>query len=225
MNNNNSEIKILIVDDEEDILEFLSYNFKKEGFNTYCSSCAESALKMANDIIPDIFIVDIMMPKIDGFEFVKMVRSNENLADKIIIFLTARSDEFSNLKGYEVGADDYITKPVKPSILISKIKALTKRFCSKDSFNDIILDKESFVVKYNNKDFVVTKKEFELLELLLSKPNKVFTREEIYSKVWGDNVIVGDRTIDVHIRKIREKTGIPNIVTIKGVGYKFSVNV
>ncbi len=222
---NNQKIKILIIDDEEDILEFLSYNFKKEGFDVHCSSSAKPALDIANDIIPDIFIVDIMMPEIDGFEFVKMIKSNEKLSSKIIIFLTARSDEFSNLKGYEVGADDYITKPIKPSILISKIKALTKRFIPKESFNEIILDKESFVVKYKNQDFIITKKEFDLLELLLSKPNKVFTREEIYSKVWGDDVVVGDRTIDVHIRKIREKTGIPNIVTIKGIGYKFSVNV
>ncbi|OFX79933.1 MAG: DNA-binding response regulator [Bacteroidetes bacterium GWE2_29_8] len=224
--------KILLVDDEEDILEFLGYNLKKEGFDVYKANNGREALKNAATIVPDLIILDVMMPGMDGIETCIELRKNTSLARTMIIFLTARSEDYSQLAGFEAGADDYITKPIKPKIFISKVKALLKRVSKnggnyqqdiqdRNEIKNLIIDRERFIVIKDGKEIILTKKEFELLELLASKPNKVFTREEIYNNVWGSNVIVGDRTIDVHIRKLREKVDISNIVTIKGVGYKY----
>lgn len=220
--------KILLVDDETDILEFLGYNLKKEGYQVFSTTNGKDAIKMANDIKPHLIILDIMMPEMDGIETCNELKQNLSLENSIIIFLTARSEDYSQIAGFEAGADDYIAKPIKPKVLISRVKALLRRYndASKPG-SDIInvgsltIDKERYIVISNDKEINLPKKEFELLLLLTSKPNKVFSREEIFNAVWGNNVIVGDRTIDVHVRKLREKIGLGNIKTIKGVGYKF----
>ena len=223
-----SDIKILCVDDEPDILEILKYNLSNVGYDIYLANDGLSAIKKAKEIIPNLIIMDIMMPKMDGIQACENLRANEKLNDTIIMFLTARGEDFSHLAAYEAGADDYVTKPVKPKILISKVKGLLRRFKKVNDndipiieLNDIIIDKEKYKVYISGNNLDLPRKEFELLYLLASKPDKVFKREKIMENVWGGEVVVGDRTIDVHIRKLREKLGDKYIKTIKGVGYKF----
>ncbi len=227
----NSEIKILLVDDDADILEFIRYNLLKEGYQVSIASNGKEAVKKSKSFQPHLIILDVMMPEMDGIEACQEIRNIPELNNTVITFLTARSEDYSLLAGFEAGADDYIQKPIKPKILISKVKSLLRRFSNvvevekneKNiiSLQSIIIDKEKYTVLFNKIEYVLPKKEFELLALLASKPNKVFRREEILTAIWGDDVIVGDRTIDVHIRKIREKIDLNNIKTIKGVGYKF----
>ncbi len=222
---NKSDYKILLVDDEEDIIEFLTYNLQKEGFQVSAAFNGLEAVKKASSEKPHLIIMDVMMPEMDGIEAVKKIRKNPDLDDTLIIFLTARSDDVTQISGLESGADDYVSKPVKPKVLISRLTALLRRSAKKGKFdimrvNDLVIDREQYLVFKGNKEIRLPKKEFKLLRLLASEPNKVFTREEIFSKVWGNDVIVGDRTIDVHVRKIREKTGVDYIRTVKGIGYK-----
>jgi len=228
----NKEYKILLVDDEPDIIEFLSYNLKKEGYIIYQANNGKEAIKLAQEIVPHLILLDVMMPGIDGIETCEEIRKYPPLNKTVIAFLTARSEDYSQIAGFEAGGDDYISKPVKPKVLLSRIKALLKRAENNYSINDIepqnendsseiSIDKERYIVKRGAEEFSLPKKEFELLALLMSKPDKVFTRDDIFHLVWGDNIIVGDRTIDVHIRKLREKIGDDYIKTIKGVGYKF----
>lgn len=222
---------ILLVDDEPDILEFLSYNLKKNGYTVFTANNGEEGIQEAIRTKPDLIILDVMMPKLDGIETCEQMRAIDELGHPLIVFLTARSEDYSQISGLEVGADDYITKPIKPKIFISKVKSLLRRAYTNSLESDINpilqvdehlrIDKERYLVIFNEQEFSFPRKEFELLLLFTSKINKVFTREEIFSKVWEANVIVGDRTIDVHIRKIREKIGNDYIQTIKGVGYKF----
>ena len=221
--------KILLVDDEPDILEFLTYNLKKEGYLVSSAQTGKEAVKVAREIVPHLILLDVMMPEMDGVETCEEIRSFPELQKCIIAFLTARAEDYSQIAGFEAGADDYITKPVKPKVLQSRIKALLKRYAdvpgevNKISFQkDIVIDKERYIVTKAGVEMVLPKKEFELLTLLISKPDRVFTRDDIFRSVWGENIIVGDRTIDVHIRKLREKIGENYIKTIKGVGYKFS---
>ena len=222
----NSEYKILLVDDEPDILEFLGYNLTKEGYKIFKAGNGKDALMIAAEAKPHLIILDVMMPEMDGMETCREIKLIPSLNKTIIAFLTARSEDYSQIAGFDAGADDYIAKPIKPRVFISRVKALLRRFSAieesgeKINVADLVIDRERYMVIRHEKEFVLPKKEFELLWLLVSKPNKVFTREEIYSNIWG-NVIVGDRTIDVHVRKIREKLEIENIKTIKGVGYKF----
>ena len=223
-----SDIKILCVDDEPDILEILKYNLSNVGYDIYLANDGLSAIKKAKEIIPNLIIMDIMMPKMDGIQACENLRANEKFNDTIIMFLTARGEDFSHVAAYEAGADDYVTKPVKPKILISKVKGLLRRFKKINNnniniieHNDIIIDKEKYKVYISGNTLNLPRKEFELLYLLASKPDKVFKREKIMENVWGGEVVVGDRTIDVHIRKLREKLGDKYIKTIKGVGYKF----
>lgn len=218
-------IKILIVDDEEDILQFLSYNLQKEGYQVITATNGADAIKLAQKEVPDLIVLDIMMPVMDGMETCKELRSLPETKDKIIVFLTARSEDYSQIAGFENGADDYITKPIKPKLFISRIKALLRRIQHTDTtsvidLGEIKIDKEKHLVYKNDQVIEMPKKEFMLLELLASKPGKVFSREFILEKVWGEDVIVGERTIDVHIRKIREKIGDNYIKTVKGLGYK-----
>lgn len=220
--------KILIVDDEKDIVELVRYNLEKEGFKCYVAYDGEEAVEKAKDKKPDLVLLDIMMPKMDGIEACRQIREIDSLKNVFIAFLTARSEEYSELAGFDVGADDYITKPIKPRILVSRINALLKRKkeeAVKEEIvvGDIRIDRNTFMVTVREHELILPKKEFELLYLLASKPGKVFTRESILNKVWGTDVFVVDRTIDVHIRKIREKIGEDRIRTIKGVGYKFEV--
>jgi two-component system, OmpR family, alkaline phosphatase synthesis response regulator PhoP len=224
-----NKYRILLVDDEKDILEFLGYNLKKEGFQIYTAGNGLEAIDLAGKVLPHLILLDVMMPKMDGIETCEQIRKNQQLKDVLIAFLTARGEEYSQIAGFEAGGDDYITKPIKPKLLVSRVKALLKRYndtnlitgLSDQEENDIIIDTERYIVILKGKKLVLPKKEFELLNLLFSKPDKVFTRDDIFRLVWGDNVIVGDRTIDVHIRKLREKLGDNYIETIKGVGYKF----
>ena len=229
----NPQYKILIVDDEPDIVEFLSYNLKKEGYEIFCALGGFDAIELAKKHKPHLILLDIMMPGMDGIETCELLRATPGLDQIVIAFLTARGEDYSQVAGFEAGADDYITKPIKPRVLVSRIKALLKRYGkvlhslekSEDvrliTRGNLVIDKDRYVVAINNKEIVLPKKEFKLLLLISSKPGKVFNRDEIFSQVWGDDVIVGDRTIDVHIRKLREKIGDDHIVTIKGVGYKF----
>jgi two-component system alkaline phosphatase synthesis response regulator PhoP len=226
-----SDIKILCVDDEPDILEILKYNLSTEGYDIYTASDGLSALKKANEILPNLIIMDVMMPKMDGIETCEKIRSQDEFNDTLIMFLTARGEDYSHVAAYEAGADDYVTKPVKPKILVSKVKGLLRRFKKKtsDEISEIIIDnikidREKYRVYISNETLELPRKEFELLYLLASKPDKVFKREKIMELVWGTEVLVGDRTIDVHIRKLREKIGDKYFKTIKGVGYKFVVN-
>lgn len=218
-------VKILIADDEEDILQFLSYNLKKEGYEVITAKNGADALKLAKKENPDLIVLDIMMPVMDGMETCKELRELPETKDKLIVFLTARSEDYSQIAGFENGADDYITKPIKPKLFISRIKALLRRAQTTETntiieFGNIKIDKEKHQVIKNGEVLELPKKEFMLLELLASKPGKVFSREIILEKVWGEDVIVGERTIDVHIRKIREKIGEDYIKTVKGLGYK-----
>ncbi len=220
--------RILLVDDEADILEFVSYNLKKEGYEVYTANNGRSAVSKALEVLPHLIILDVMMPEMDGIETCRQMRNYPQLAHTHITFLSARSEDESQIAGFEAGADNYITKPIRLNVLISHIKAMLRKVedmeqepSTIDPNRSIIMDRDRFVVIKDNQEMVLPRKEFNLLYLLYSKPQRVFTREEIYSSVWGSNVIVGDRTIDVHIRKLREKIGDEHIVTIKGVGYKY----
>lgn len=221
------DYSILLVDDEPDILEFLGYNLRKEGYTVHTAENGKEAIEKASKTLPHLIILDVMMPKMDGIETCIEIKKNPKLANTLIVFLTARGEDYSQLAGFEAGADDYITKPIKPKIITSRIKALLRRYKDDEApkntveLKDIIIDREKYVVIKDGNEIILPRKEFELLLILCSKPNKVFTRSEIFTNVWGDDVIVGDRTIDVHIRKIREKIGIENLKTIKGVGYKY----
>lgn len=225
---NNSDYRILLVDDEPDILEFLSYNLRKEGYNVFTANNGKEAVTVARKENPQLIILDVMMPDMDGIETCRELREIPGLKDVMIAFLTARSEDYSQIAGFEVGADDYINKPIKPRVLSSRIKALLRRSGSleqaandKADMGGIKIDRERYVVVKDEREISLPKKEFELLALLASKPGKVFTREVILDKVWGGEVVVGDRTIDVHIRKLREKLGEEYIKTVKGIGYKF----
>lgn len=221
------KIKILLVDDEPDILEFLSYNLIKEGYDVYTAENGAEGLKRAKVEKPDLILLDIMMPEMDGIEACAEIRKVESLKKTLIVFLTARTEEFSQLAGYEAGADDYITKPVKPKVLMSKIKALLRLKSTEEKqefiqLEDFTIDRETYKVTFQGEDFLLPRKEFELIALLASNPKRVFKRDEILEKIWGNEVVVGGRTIDVHIRKLREKFGNDRLSTIKGVGYKLN---
>lgn len=220
-----SNKKVLIVDDESDILEFLQYNLEKSGFIIATANNGKEALKIVDEFEPDLILLDVMMPEMDGMEACRVIRE-EAKTQPIIAFLTSRSEDYSQIAGFDAGADDYITKPIRPRVLASRVEALLRRKPlfynpkSEDAVNQKIkLDKERFLLIFDEQEIQLPKKEFELLDLLLSKPGKVFTRDEILNKVWGNETIVGERTIDVHIRKLREKIGVSAIRTIKGVGY------
>ncbi|HXH19205.1 MAG TPA: response regulator transcription factor [Chitinophagales bacterium] len=223
-----SPFRILIVDDEADILDFLQYNLNREGYETATAEDGREAIRKAKELRPHLILLDIMMPEMDGIEVCRELRASPEYKHTVIAFLTARGEDYSQVAGFDAGADDYIVKPIKPRVLMSRVKALLKRFNdepvdSKISVGEIEIDKEQYLVRKNNREFILPKKEFELLLLLASRPGKVFSRREILSKVWGTDIIVGDRTIDVHIRKLREKLGEKNFKTIKGVGYKFDL--
>ena len=223
-------VKILLVDDEPDIVDFMEYNLEKEGYDVFTANNGKEAIEIADDIVPDLIVLDVMMPVMDGIEACDELRKNSKLEHTIITFLSARSEDYSQIAGLEAGADDYITKPIKPKVLVSKIKALLRRKSSSASstsngliiVDDIVIDRSEYLIKKGDISYSLPKKEFELLALLLSKPGKVFTRETIMDEVWGNDVVVGDRTIDVHIRKLREKITGEKIQTVKGVGYKYS---
>ncbi len=229
---NYAKYKILIVDDEADIIEFIGYNLSKEGFTVYSAENGIEAIKQTEKHKPQLILMDVMMPKMDGLEACIKIKENPKFKNTIIAFLTARGEDYSQIAGFDAGADDYITKPIRPKVLVSRIKALLKRY-REDELNeteisnkiitigDLIIDIERYMVFRNEHEIVLPRKEFTLLLLLVSKPQKVFSREEIFEKVWGNNIIVGDRTIDVHIRRLREKIGDDLIQTVKGVGYKF----
>lgn len=226
-NMSNSNFKILLVDDEPDIVEFLGYNLKKEGYTILTANNGKDAVEIAKKEIPHLIVLDVMMPDMDGIETCRELREQKNLQDVLIAFLTARSEDYTQIAGFEVGADDYITKPIKPRVFISRVKALLRRLQANNisesviEFGNIRIDKEKHVVYKGQDEIALPKKEFKLFSLLSSKPGKVFTREFILDTVWGDEVVVGDRTIDVHIRKLREKIGDDYFKTVKGVGYKF----
>ncbi len=220
--------QILIADDEPDILEIVSYNLGKEGYEIYTAKDGNEAIERAKQLHPDLIILDIMMPKKTGVEVCAILRSQPIFQDTLIIFLTALSDEASQIKGLETGADDYVNKPISPKVLISRVNALFRRVNNKETgksikVGNIVIDPVKFLVTIDEQDVVLAKKEFELLYLLASRPGRVFLRNEILSQVWGNDVIVGDRTIDVHIRKVRQKLGVDCITTVKGVGYKFEM--
>jgi two-component system, OmpR family, alkaline phosphatase synthesis response regulator PhoP len=218
---------ILIVDDEADIIDFLSYNIKKEGYRVFTASNGEEAVKLTQQLNPSLILMDVMMPVMDGIEACQIIRKDLNLTQPIIAFLTSRSEDYAQIAGFEAGADDYISKPIRPRLLISKIESLLRRADKGsnpeiESATSIQIDRERFVVTVEGNELILPKKEFELLELLAARPGKVFTREQILANVWGNETIVGERTIDVHIRKLREKLGDDYIRTIKGVGYTFN---
>ena len=227
-----NKFKILLVDDEIDILEFISYNLEKEGYIVYTAQNGVEAIKMAEQKQPDLIILDVMMPEMDGIAACEEIRKIPSLKSTVIAFLTARGEDYSQIAGFEAGGDDYITKPVRPKVLLSRVKALLKRTGESTrepvaadpntlTIGNLLIDKERYLIRIGEDEMILPRKEFELLSLLVSKPGKVFTREEIYHSVWGENVVVGDRTIDVHIRKLREKIGNEHIKTLKGIGYKF----
>ncbi|MEY3084279.1 MAG: hypothetical protein RL037_459 [Bacteroidota bacterium] len=219
---------ILLVDDEADILEFLSYNIRKEGYKVFTASNGEEAIKMTQQISPSLILLDVMMPKMDGIETCQVIRKDLNLSQPIIAFLTSRAEDYAQIAGFEAGADDYITKPIRPRLLITKIESLLRRLDKTRGIDlevgesSLRIDREKYMVEVNGEQLVLPKKEFELLELLVSRPGKVYNRDQILAIVWGNETIVGERTIDVHIRKLREKLGDHYIRTIKGVGYTFN---
>ena len=224
-----SNIKILLVDDEPDIIEILTYNLNKEGYQVFSASNGKEALVQASKIIPHLIILDVMMPVMDGIEACENLRKDSRFEDTIIMFLSARSEDYSHVAAFDVGADDYVNKPIKPKVLNSKVSALLRRFTKNETNTNIVhgdltinLDEYKVILKGEKMSF--PRKEFELLRLLASQPDKVFKREKIMEDVWGNDVVVGDRTIDVHIRKLREKMGNSYFKTIKGVGYKFVIN-
>jgi len=224
---NSNTYKILVVDDDPDIVELLKYNLSSEGYKVKSSSNGIQAVSLAREFIPDLTILDIMMPNMDGVETCRQIRSIPELANKFIIFLTARSEEYSEIAAFEMGADDYITKPIKPRALLSRINALFRREVKKDSgsskisIGNLEIDRISYTVKLDNKKIILPKKEFELLFFLAQNPDQVFGRDDLLKNIWGSDVYVLARTVDVHIRKVREKIGDGFIITIKGVGYKF----
>lgn len=219
--------KILLADDEPDILEIVSYNLAAEGYEVICAKNGNEAIEFAKEHLPSMIILDVMMPGKTGIEVCKILRLQPQFKDTIIIFLSALSDENTEIHGLETGADDYITKPISPKVLISKVNALFRRVTKEDNsilqLGDLLINREKYNVTYANTPITLARKEFELLSLLASRPGKVFLRNEILEKVWGTEVIVGDRTIDVHVRKVRQKIGIDCISTVKGVGYKFEL--
>ena len=223
------EIKILLVDDEPDILEIVGYNLQQEGFQIFTATNGREAVAMAKKEHPHLIIMDVMMPEMDGMEACEAIRKIPELSDIIITFLTARSEDYSHVAGFEVGADDYISKPIKPKLLVSKVKSLLRRLKEEEvnsetlNVGGIEINREEYKIIKDDTAIVLPRKEFELFYLLASKPGKVFKRDEILDKVWGSEVVVGGRTIDVHIRKLREKIGEDLFVTIKGVGYKFEI--
>jgi two-component system alkaline phosphatase synthesis response regulator PhoP len=218
---------ILLIDDEQDILDFLSYNLKKEGFKVMTATNGEEGVRLVQQLSPSLILMDVMMPKMDGIETCQIIRKDLNITQPIIAFLTSRAEDYSQIAGFEAGADDYINKPIRPRLLVSKVESLLRRLDRPVSETDaaasqhIKIDREKFTVEIEGKQLLLPKKEFELLELMASRPGKVFTREQILTIVWGNETIVGERTIDVHIRKLREKLGDTYIRTIKGVGYTF----
>ncbi len=222
-------VKILVVDDEPDILEFLRYNLVKEGYEVITANNGEEGIRKAEEEKPNLIILDIMMPRMDGVEVCRQLRNKPEFDRTVITFLTAREEDYSQIAALEVGGDDYITKPIRPRVFLSRVKALLRRSERADVQEEaglvevagLLIDKERVTVTRDGEVIELAKKEFELLHLLVSKPGKVFSREEIFNKVWGTDVIVGNRTIDVHIRKLREKIGEQYIKTIKGIGYKF----
>lgn len=220
------EIKILLVDDEVDILEIVGYNLAQEGYQILTATNGKEAIAVARKHLPHLIIMDVMMPIMNGMEACEIIRNTPELSHIIITFLTARSEEYSQVAGFDVGADDYISKPIKPKLLVSKVKSLLRRLKTEELETTTLhvagleINRESYKIIKNNTQIILPRKEFELLYLLASKPGKVFTRETILSKVWGNDVVVGDRTIDVHIRKLREKMGDDVVKTIKGIGYK-----
>ncbi len=222
------DIRILLVDDEPDILEILSYNLSSEGYTVYTANNGVEGVAKAKKKQPHLIILDVMMPEMDGIEACEIIRNTKGLENTIITFLTARGEDYSQVAGFDAGADDYITKPIKPKVLVSKIKGLLRRLKDDSSASEdivkvgkIIINREEYKIVNDGVELVLPRKEFELLSLLTSKPNKVFKREVILDRVWGNEVVVGGRTIDVHIRKLREKIGEEHFKTIKGVGYKF----
>lgn len=222
----NTQFKVLLVDDEPDILEFMQYNLNKEGYTVITAKNGQEAVDVAKREIPHLIILDIMMPVMDGIEACRIIRTLPALKNCIITFLTARNEDYSQIAGFDVGADDYISKPIKPRVLMSRIKALLRRFNENEhdsrlKIGTLEIDREQYLIYKEGQSLNFPRKEFELLALLTSKPGKVFTREDILSRVWGTDIVVGDRTIDVHIRKIREKLGDDLIKTVKGIGYKF----
>ena len=222
-----SSIKVLVVDDDPDIVEILKYNLKNSGYSVKSAGNGVEAIKKAKKFIPDIILMDVMMPEMSGIEACEEIKNIDQLSQAIIIFLSARSEDYTQISAYDAGADDYISKPVKPKILLKKISNIAKKINSEKNapktidLGSIKINKEEYVVIKDKKEILLPRKEFELLFLLATKPEKVFTREQIMNKVWGTQVIVGDRTIDVHVRKLREKIGEKHIKTLKGVGYKF----
>ena len=225
-----SKQKILIVDDEKDILDLIAFNLNREGYQVSTAQNGEEAISVAKQVNPDLIILDVMMPKMDGIEACRIMRAMPEFKSTFMVFLTARSEEYSEIAGFHVGADDYIAKPIKPRALMSRINAILRRNASEDSdasvqdkieIADLVIDRDSFLVYKGEQKIVLAKKEFELLYLLASKPNKVFTREQILKSIWEDSVVVTNRTIDVHLRKLREKIGDDYVTTVKGVGYKF----
>lgn len=228
-----NKYKVLLVDDEPDILEFLSYNLEKAGYEVYSATNGRTAIEIALKIHPHLVILDVMMPDMDGIETCEEIRKYQELSNTLVLFLTARAEDYSQIAGFTAGADDYVSKPVKPKVFLSRIAALLRRrgqyspekkqeATFTDNKSGIVIDRERFLIICRGKEMVLPKKEFELLSLLMSKPEKVFTREEIFSRIWDNTAIVGERTIDVHIRKLREKIGDEYIKTVKGVGYRFT---
>ncbi|MEM8509182.1 MAG: response regulator transcription factor [Bacteroidota bacterium] len=222
------DIRILLVDDEPDILEIVSYNLSSEGYDVFTAKNGLEGVAKAKKKLPHLIILDVMMPEMDGIEACEVMRSTPGLENTIITFLTARGEDYSQVAGFDAGADDYITKPIKPKVLVSKVKALLRRLKEDKAeiedivkVGNIVINREEYKIVNNGKEIVLPRKEFELLALLTSKPSKVFKREVILDKVWGNEVVVGGRTIDVHIRKLREKIGDHHFKTVKGVGYKF----
>lgn len=227
---NNAGQKILIVDDEPDILELIEYNLKKEGYQVFTATNGQEGITVAKKVHPDLIILDIMMPKMDGIEACRLMRAIPEFKNTFMVFLTARSEEYSEIAGFNVGADDYIAKPIKPRALVSRINAILRRNAgteevseNKLEIGDLVIDREAYLVFQGGNKVVLAKKEFELLYLLASKPGKVYTRESILKNIWEDSVVVTNRTIDVHIRKLREKLGETYVSTVKGVGYKFEL--
>ncbi len=226
---NKKDITILLVDDEPDILEIVGYNLTAEGYNVLTAENGVEAVKVAKKKKPQLIILDVMMPEMDGIEACEQIRKIPELQNTIITFLTARGEDYSQVAGFDAGADDYITKPIRPKVLVSKVKALLRRLKEDESSDNVvrignlIINRDEYKIVKDKKEIILPRKEFELLSLLASKPGKVFKREDILDKVWGNEVIVGGRTIDVHIRKLREKIGDDSFKTIKGVGYKFVI--
>ncbi|MFL1012509.1 response regulator transcription factor [Flavisericum labens] len=220
------DMKILLVDDEPDILEIIGYNLSNEGYQVITAENGQEGVKKAKKEIPHLIILDVMMPEMDGIEACEIIRRNPDLKNTIVAFLTARGEDYSQVAGFDAGADDYITKPIKPKVLMSKVKALLRRFKEEDvddtlKVGSLVINRDEYKITSKGKEIILPRKEFELLSLLASKPGKVFKRDEILDNVWGNEVVVGGRTIDVHIRKLREKLGDDSFKTIKGVGYKF----